>query len=643
MDKHLRKRKVKLRFKEDIEPQEVFLDSLAQKKEAELEVSEKKFEVPISKKILQGFYIAFLILMFIFFGKTFQFQILEGEGFSSLAKANKTRVELIQAERGVIYDRFNNQLIWNLPTFDLVLDKRDLPWQEAEREKIFREVSKIIKRDFEQLKKEVEESDFPKVLISENISQETLILLETKIKELPGCQIEINTVRDYIEGPTFSHLIGHTGKINKEELKIFSDYSIIDYIGKTGLEKSYESILRGNPGKLQIERDASGNLKSKEIISDPEPGKSLVLWLDSELQQKIEERLEVSLQRVGAKKGAVVAMNPKTGGIISLVSWPSFDNNLFSKGGDIEVIKEVLDDPLEPLFNLAIAGGYPTGSTIKPLIASAALEENLISPQKKINCQGKIEVEHEYQPEIIYTYRDWKTHGWTDIRKAIAESCNIYFYRVGGGHKEFKGLGVERIKKYLSLFGWGKVTGIDLPSEAKGLVPDPSWKKEVVGESWYIGNTYHLSIGQGYLRVTPLQVATSFSAIANGGKLFQPRVVQKTIDNQTGAIEEIKPEIIQENFIDPENLKIVREGMREAVTYGSSVLLNDLPVKVASKTGTAETGRTGFYHNWVTVFAPYEDPQIVLTIVIENVKGAQVVALPVAKEILSWYFGRHSK
>lgn len=641
MDKYLKNKKIRTRFKEDIEPQEILLDALAQKKEEEIKVSEKKFEVLLPTRILQGFLVFSLILILILFAKTFQLQIIQGESFSAQAQKNKFIFHQIQAARGVIYDKDLNQLVSNLASFDLICDKTDLPQDEDKKIEVLKEISQILKKDVEELRKMIEESEGPQVSISENLSHQTLILLETKIKDLSGFQIQNNTIRDYPDGSNFAHLLGYTAKIRAEELKADPEnYSIFDYVGRDGLEKFYEEILRRNPGKLRVERDALGNIISKEIIQLPESGESLVLWLDSELQKKITQVLEKSLKITGSNKVAVVALDPKTGGVLAQVSLPSFNNNLFQKGADPEALQNLLKDPLElePLFNRAISGTYLTGSTIKPLIASGVLEEKIIEPEKKINCQGVITVPHQYSPEITYEYEDWKVHGWTNLRKAIAESCNIYFYTVGGGYGDQEGLGPTRIKKYLQLFGWGNKAGIDLPGEAEGFIPDKEWKKRAWDENWWDGDTYLLSIGQGYLLITPLQVANSFAAIANGGRLLQPKIVQKIVDSEKNIIEEIKPEILGENFIDPENLQIVREGMREAVTYGSSLILNDLPVKVASKTGTAQTSKEGFYHNWVTVFAPYEDPQIVLTIVIQDVKGMQTAALPVAKEVLEWYF-----
>ena len=372
-------KKIKFDFKNDIEPHEVLLDSLAKKREAELGLSEKKLEVPLLKKILQGLLIFSFILILILFGKTIQLQVVEGKNLSALSEKNKFIIHQIQAERGVIYDKNLNQLVFNWPSFDLVCQNTD--WEnknEEEKDKILKEISEITKKNFEELKQKIEEGED---LIVENLDHQTLIILETKIGELPGFRIEQNPIRYYPDGRTISHLIGYTGKIKSEELKAAPEfYTISDYIGRDGLEKSYEEILRKNPGKLKIERDAQGHIISKETIQLPESGKSLVLWLDSELQKKIQEELEKEIKIVGAKGGVAVALDPKTGGVLALVSYPSIDNNLFSKRISQEEWKEIEEDPLKPLFNRAIAGTYLTGSTIKPLIASAALEEKIISP-----------------------------------------------------------------------------------------------------------------------------------------------------------------------------------------------------------------------------------------------------------------------
>jgi len=652
--KEFKNKKVKLYFKENIEPHEIFLDKLAQEKEEELGISERKLEIPLQKRNLQIFLIVYFILIFVFFLRTFQFQIIQGEKFSLLAEGNKFIIYQIKAERGVIYDQKMNQLVYNQPVFDLICEKNKLPRSETERKKNLKKLSQILKlknggvEDIEKKIKESQESTFP---IFENLEHQTLIMLETKIRELPGFKTIQNSIRNYKDGEKFAHLLGYLTKIRSEELKKDPQfYSLFDYVGREGVEKWYEKTLRKNPGKLRIERDAKGNLVSQEIISLPEVGKSLVLWLDSDLQIKIRKELEKKLKELGIKKASAIAIDPQTGGILAMISLPSFDNNLFSQRMTLEEWQELSNDSLKPLNNRTIIGQYLIGSIIKPLIALAALEEKIISPDKKIDCQGLIEISHHYDPKKSTIFRDWTIHGPTDLKKAIAESCNIYFYNIGGGYKEKKGLGPTRIKKYLQLFDFGEVSKIDfpVPEYASGLVPDPEWKKKEKKEPWWDGDTYHFSIGQGYILATPLQVVTAFSAIANGGKLLQPQVVKAIVDDKKNIIQNFEPKIIRENFVNPKNLEIIREGMKWATTgenspRASAILLNVLPVSTAAKTGTAQAFRKNCqncYHIWITVFAPYENPKIVLTLMFEDVKGltSDLVAVPVAKEILNWYF-----
>jgi len=633
--KELKNKKVKFDFQEEIEPHEVVLDNLAQKKEKEIGLSEKKFEVPLLKRILQLFFIICFVLIIGLFFKTFQLQILSKDKFQVLADKNKFIFNQIQAQRGVIYDRNHEQLVFNKINFDLVCDKTKLPENEAEKNKIIQEIARILKKDFAELLKEIEINQF---LIINNLSHETLISLKTKIDELTGCEIKENSVREYKDGDVFAHVLGYLGRITKEEWQAVPQfYSINDYVGRSGLEKYYENELRKNPGQLRIEKDAFGHIISQEVISPPESGKNLVLWLDAGLQRKIKEELEKKYKEIGAKGAVGIALDPKTGGVLALVSLPSFDNNLFQKGTDPTLLQQLLTSPERPLFNRAISGRYMTGSTIKPLLALAALEENIITPEKQIYSPGYIEIPNRYQPGVNHIFRDWNVHGWVDMRKAIAQSCDVYFYSIGGGYQDQKGLGPTKIKQYLQLFNWDSRTGIDLPEEISGFLPDPQWKKEKLGENWWDGDTYNFSIGQGYLLITPLEVVTALAAVANGGTLYQPHLVKEIIGQG-----EIPPQIIRQNFIDPSHLSVVREGMRQAVTgvnspLASAVILNSLPVAAAAKTGTAELGNNR-YHNWVTVFAPYDDPEIVLTLMVEDVKGVQAAVLPVAQAVLEWYF-----
>jgi len=637
--KSFRNKRVRVEFKEEVEPQEILLDALSNRKEL---LSQKKFEVPLKKRVWQLFSFLFLASFLLLTLKTFQLQILENNKFLLLSEKSYQRVYHKRADRGVIYDKDLNQLVFNESRFDLVCNKQDLPYEKEKRQEVLRLVSEITKIEQDALEKEIEESKPDEILIAEDLDHEVLIVLDSKIKDLTGFLIEENIKRFYVSGPILSHVIGFLGRIEKEELEAFEGYSPLDYIGKSGLEKSYQEILKGKKGETMVKRDVFSQEVFREKVSEPESGQSLVLWLDSGLQEKIFQSLASSLEKVGAKAGAAVAMNPKTGGILALVSLPSFDNNLFFQKISSQEWEKILQESKNPFWNRVISAAYPTGSTIKPLIATAALEEEVVWPEKNIFCEGKIEISNPWFEDQPWFFHDWRTHGWTDIRKAIAESCNVYFYTIGGGYEGIEGLGGERIKNYLELFGWGSPTGVDISGEREGLIPDREWKKAYFenksDQVWLPGDSYNLSIGQGYLSITPIQVVSSFSVIANGGKLLKPILVKEIVDGQKNTVEKSEPFVLRKDFISSQNLKVVREGMRQAVTYGSSYLLNDLPVKAAAKTGTAQTSKRDYYHNWITVFAPYEDPEIVLTIVIEDVPEEQVAALPVAREVLNWYF-----
>ncbi|MEK7134832.1 MAG: penicillin-binding transpeptidase domain-containing protein, partial [Patescibacteria group bacterium] len=360
------------------------------------------------------------------------------------------------------------------------------------------------------------------------------------------------------------------------------------------------------------------------------------------LQKLLTDALTEKMADTGSSAAAAVVINPKSGEILSLVSLPSFDNNLFNGNLSDKTYSILAGDKRRPFFNRAISGAYASGSTIKPFMAAAALNENIISPDYQVDdTLGYITIPNQYNPDISYIYHDWKAHGFVDMRQAIAVSANVYFYVIGGGYKNIKGLGIDRIGKYFKLFGFGSPLGIDLLGETGGLVPSPEWKKSVKKESWFTGDTYNVSIGQGDVLITPLQLAAAISAIANDGILYKPKIVSKITDTGGNTIEEFKPEIIRSVNIDKEKLQIVREGMRNAVTEGSVYFLNDLPIKVAGKTGTAQVTNTFRKTNaWFTGFAPYDNPEIALAIVIEGAGEGSTAAVPVAKEVFEWYYNQ---
>lgn len=615
-----KKYKLKNKYFTDIEPHEVFLDSMAKNEELEAGFSAKKIEVPVKEKKAYLLMAVFSVIVILFFIKIFFLQIVNGNKFFILAENNKGKSAIIKPERGIIYDRNMKKMVSNSPDFDLVCDRKNL--QNIDK------LSEILKIDISELQNNINDSQEQNVLISENLSQEGLLVLEARIKEFPGCKITDNVIRNYLLGSAFSHLLGYTGRVGQDEIDSLKSYALNDSAGKTGLEKYYEDYLRGTPGKVN---------NNQEITKESVPGDNLVLNIDASLQQEIYNQIQTVLKNIGSKKAAAVAIDPNNGQVLALVSYPSYDNNLFAKGISKRDLNDLFNDSSRPFFDRAISSQYPTGSTIKPFEAIGALQENLISPAKIINDPGYIKVQSKYDPNIVYTFGGVKPHGLVDMREAIAVSSNIYFYTIGGGYGDQQGLGPTRIAKYLSLFGWGQKTGIDLPGEFKGFIPSPEWKKQVKGESWWDGDTYNLSIGQSDLQVTPIQLATAYCAIANGGTLYQPQIVNKIVGEK-----EFQPEIIRQNFVDEKNLQVAREGMREGVTNpeGSSYFLNSLPVPVAAKTGTAEIGRDGFYNTWTSVFAPYDKPQIVLVVTIENVEGLKSGSLTVARNVLDWYFKR---
>lgn len=640
MFKSFFKKKRFFKVGQNLEFQDVFTDLLGKEKEI---LKDRKFEMPISQRKFFLIF-CFILLVFGFFWiDAFYLQIIKGDFYKEKAFNNKTRVYFERPDRGVFYDKNDKQLVWNNSSFDLICDQRDMPYLEQERDVILEGLADVLEVDKQEIENIFEKAFDYQVLIKENVSQDFLVKFSLKSEELKGCYLEENKTREYYEGLIFSHILGYLSKIDKPELEDRKDYSISDYIGKMGIEKKYEEILRGTVGKIIEEKDSFGRTKNIYKEQEAVAGKSLKLWVDSNIQKKSFEALQKSLDNVESLAGSVVVLDVKTGGVLSLVSLPSYDNNLFAKGISQKDYDKLIYDENWPLYNRAISGLYPSGSTIKPLIALAGLEEGIISDSTVIDCKGEINVQNPYDEKVVYKFPDWKIHGITDLKKAIAESCNVFFYLVGGGYKNFEGLGVDRIGKYLHLFGWGEITGIDLFGELKGLIPSPEWKEENKNEIWYPGDTYHLSIGQGDILATPLQIANSFVAIANDGILYRPQLVSKIIDSSSKeVVYDNQPEIIRENFINRDNIKKVKEGMESAVSSpaGSSHSLNTLPVRVGAKTGTAQFGPKGKYHSWITVFAPYENPEIVITVIVENVSEGRVAAIPVAKEILEWYYNK---
>ncbi len=636
-----KKRKIKNSNRREIEPQEVFLDNLTQKKIEKDNLPERKMEVPLSRKCFYGLLLFSFVIFFGLFARSFHLQIVKGEDFRERAERNKFTYSFIHSSRGVIYDKNLNQLVSNEPIFSLIVINSEI--KENEIEIVLNKIPKSIDFDRALAVEKIKNSESDKTVIIKDLKHEDLINLEITSKNLPEFEIQKKVIRHYKDSEVFSHVIGYTGMISPEETNLFErKYLSNNYIGKSGLEKSYEEFLRVEPGQVKKEKDVHGNLMSEELISMAQSGKSLILSIDSALQKKAYSILGKKLEEIGSENASVIAINPQTGEVLSLVSYPGFDNNVFSLKDD-EEIQNIFENPTKPLLNRVIAGNYSVGSTIKPLMGVAALEEKIISPESRFYSSGYITVPNPWNPLNPSIFRDNQAHGWVDLRRAIAVSSNVYFYIIGGGYEHQEGLGPRLIKKYLNLFGWGSKTNIDLPEEKPGFIPDPDWKKEIRNDSWRIGDTYNLSIGQGDISVTPLQVAYAFCAVANGGDLLRPMLVKKIMDDEKNIIKTNNPETVKSDFISSQSIEEVRKGMRDTVLYGSAVMLNNLPVESAAKTGTTQISKPGYYHNWVTVFAPYDNPEIVLTVLVEEVKGVRAVTVPIANDILEWYFSEKNK
>ncbi len=567
--------------------------------------------------------------------RVFYLQVMKGSYYKELARENRVRYVNIKALRGLIYDRNGKELVRNIPSFDVIFIPADFPKDPAEKNKEIKIVAEILSMNDQNvaaIANSQEAESLNPVLIKSNISEyESLIFSERK-NELKGFQLEKTAVRQYENGAVFSSVIGYTGKINRDELQKHSDYLMTDYIGKTGLEASYERYLRGIDGKQKMEVDSAGNLKKNLGTENPINGSDLRLGLDAELQKKIQEILEKKLLETNTKTAAAVAVNPKNGEVLALVSIPSYDNNLFAKGISTEDYRALITDPAKPMFNRAISGEYPPGSTFKPLVAASALEEKTITPETSLNCPGEISIGN-------YRFPDWKTHGNENVRSAIAESCDVFFYAVGGGWGNIPALGIDRIKNYAEKFGLGKTLGIDISGEAPGLVPNREWKQQKLGERWYTGDDYHSAIGQGFVTATPLQLANYTAAIANGGTVYQPHIVSY-IKKMTVTEEKIEPQVISKNFISPSNIQVVREGMRQTIISGTAQLLKSLPVEAAGKTGTAQFGSENKTHGWFVSFAPYDNPEIAMAVLVEGGGEGHSTAVPVTNEVLKWYFSR---
>jgi len=622
--------------------------------------------------------------------KLWDLQIVSADRYRASADKNQYRLIPIKAPRGVVYDRTGTMLVRNVPSFTVSIVPAGLPDDPDERERVLRRVAELLDmialdgdapahdpdalaaaeqpgvqappgKSIETILRERTINPYTAVRIATKVNRESALIIEEEHLDLPGVVVDVEPLREYFFGPLLAHVLGFVGRIPAEvEEHYLSDPTFVyerdDLVGLAGIEASLEEVLRGHKGQKHIQVDAFEREIAVVAHDPPVQGNSVMLTIDVPLQQAVEDALRRGMETAGSEVGVAIVMDPRTGEILSMVSLPTYDNNLFSGGIPYEDYIALSSDPRRPLMNHAISGQYPPGSTFKIIPAAAALEEGVITANTRLNCSGVMYLPHKLAPDnraLAQPFYCWNLagHGSLNVVQAIAQSCNLFFHQVAGGYQDFQGLGMERLAEAMRAFGFGQRLGIELPGEATGLVPDDKWKRQYYHESWTTGDTYNAGIGQGFVLVTPLQLLTATGAVANGGTLYRPQLIYQTLAPDGTVIDVLVPEPVHDIGISPENIEIVRRGMREAVSAGTAHRLRIPGLDAAAKTGTAEytrldehgnlIRRSGGYlptHAWSTAFAPYTDPEIAVVVFLDDGGEGSRYAIPVIADIMRFYF-----
>ncbi|MDP1706551.1 MAG: penicillin-binding transpeptidase domain-containing protein [bacterium] len=591
-------------------------------------------ETPLSRNFFKTIFLIFAVALVAVFFQLINLGLFQNDLYARRALANSQKTIIQPAPRGIIKDRFEKPLIGNRATVSVYLNSNDLPKGLEERQEILDKIAAAFDLSYGELAIKIKDHDWqknPRLLLNNDIDNNFFIRLSSL--NLAGLEFQESFVRYYPSPLIFSHLLGYVGLVDIQDLEENPDLTQADLKGRDGLEAFYNDYLQGINGRKVSLRDFRGNIIDKSgYLEKALPGDNIETFIDAEFQEYFYNRLTKGLHDLGRNSGVGLAMDPRNGEVLALINIPSFDG---------EKIGDYLNKPLSPLFNRSVSGLYSPGSIIKPLVAVAALKEGVISPQKRIYAGPYIEIPNPYQTSAPYRYPDWKPHGWVSLKEALARSSNIYFYEVGGGFEDQAGLGIAKLKKWWEKFNFDKKTGIDLPGEKTGVLPDPAWRKEISGEDWRLGDTYHVSIGQGDLSMSPISLLNYFSALANGGHFYSPRVV-RSIKNSDGemvfygelkSIGDISEEIVSV-------LPAIRQGIAEAASqpYGTAYALHDLPFKIAAKTGTAQIQDNRKINAFFMGYAPLADPQIAILVLVEDAKEGSINTLPIAKDVLLWYY-----
>ena len=599
------------------------------------------------------------VLLSILTARLWDLQLVQGQHYRSLAEDNRLLRLPVAADRGIILDRNGKILVRNIPGFAVSIVPIDLP--KARENDVALRIAQLVGRDGQDVLKAIADQRArnpyePTKISTKPVPRDTALLLAERADAYPGVRIDAESVRQYVDGPLYSPVIGYDSPITEDELAVKRDlgYLPTDQIGRTGLERVYEQYLRGQYGWREIERDASQREIKTLAQTAPQPGGNVVLTIDDRLQHILATELEAGVAKDAFTQGVAVAMNPQNGEILAMVSTPAYDNNVFVRGITQPELDALNKDDRHPLVNKAVGEIYPPGSTFKMVTGLSALTAGTATRNTIVNVTSNV------ISVSGFNFYDWRIHGRLDFLHGFAHSSDIYFYSLAGGSSmsSVQGVGPDAIAKYARMLGFGAPTGIDLPGEAAGIMPDPAWKEQTFGEPWSIGNTYHEAIGQGYVAVTPLQLVNAFASVANGGTVFVPHLLKEVQDGQGNVTLTKQPEIARKLEMKPEDLRLIRESARTVVTIGHAYMPG-LKLPIAGKTGTAEFGQSSGkdsagrnllgFHNWFVSFMPKQDnsdPTAEIAMVIFTFNSSKSVcdscinpAVTMTQKVYEAYFG----
>ena len=668
------------------------------------------------------FYGVLIVTVGALVARLFDLQILSHTEYTDLANANRVALVNDPAPRGIIYDSRMTPLVQNVPAFNIVITPSEFPDPDdhpAQAQAIYTRLSTLLDmpinvpgskpqapctpgRGIDDLvREELGFQPYVPVRIKCDVSKDVALLIRGELGSMPGVDVQVEPLRSYPTGSLTSDIIGYMAPIPDPHQsdyfqKLYTYYvnrgllPSRDRIGVTGIEASEQDVLAGQNGSELVEKDVAGKtIRVLGVQTETVPGLNVQLTIDVRLQAAAESILRKRMETINnynpaqykLASGVAIAMNPQNGQVLAMVSWPTYDNNRFARNIDYPYYQQLSSDPLHPMINHAVGGVYPPGSTFKIVTSAGALEEKVIDPNKQLMDPGQISIQNKVyntadvgksQTFVCWIDKDLgHGHGLVDFLHGLAWSCDVYFYKIGGGWPDegVQGLGIDRLDYWMQQFGLGDYTGIELPGDAKALVPTRDWKRINYGENWSTGDTYNAAIGQGYVLVTPLQLLDAYNAIANGGYLYKPTLIDRILDGQGKVITPTVPSLIRRVPMSDTTLHLIQQGMYMAAndknpanplmggtltvarSFGDSSPIVDVPgITVAGKTGTAEycdeiAWAQGLCvpgkwpaHAWTALYAPYENPEITVLVFVYDGTEGSITAGPIASDILRAYF-----